>query len=180
VCRYGEGVFMGYRWYTSRDIPVLFPFGHGLGYTTFELGAPTLSATEAPATPDLQVTVRVTVTNTGHRRGSEVVQCYVEPPEGNELRPVRELRAFQKVVLEPGESTEVRLVLGFRSFARWLPAVPGLAGIKEQLSALGVPAAFTPSGPETGYWHVDPGAYQIHLGRSVANVTATLRLRITE
>ena len=75
--RYGEGVFVGYRWYEARGLPVAYPFGHGLSYTTFEIGAPRVSATTFSAGETL--TVDVDVTNTGARRGAEVVQCYVAP-----------------------------------------------------------------------------------------------------
>ena len=79
--RYGEGVLMGYRGYEARRMPVRFPFGHGLSYTTFEIGAPTLSRAEGGGAGE--VTLTVPVTNTGSRRGSEVVQCYVAPPAAN-------------------------------------------------------------------------------------------------
>ena len=88
--RYGEGVLVGYRWYEARHLPVRFPFGHGLSYTTFESGEPTVSADVRAGDT---VTVSVPVTNTGDRRGAEVVQCYVgarrpaavaRPPQGAE------------------------------------------------------------------------------------------------
>lgn len=180
VCRYGEGVFMGYRWYTSRDVPVLFPFGYGLSYTTFELGEPTLSAREAAAGADLDLQVRLRVTNTGGRPGSEVVQCYVEPPGGSHLRPVRELRAFRKVELAPGQSTDVELSLGFRSFARWIPRVPGLARVSEQLRTVHGPGVPPPTGPAEGHWHVDPGSYRICIGRSVTDLPWSVPFAITQ
>ncbi len=77
--RYGEGLFMGYRGYEHRHIAPRFPFGHGLGYTTFELGEPVLS--EPMFRPGATITVAVPVTNTGDRPGAEVVQCYVAPTE---------------------------------------------------------------------------------------------------
>ncbi len=75
--RYGEGILVGYRWYESRGIGVSFPFGHGLSYTTFEIGVPELSATSMG--PGGSIRLRVPVTNTGDRSGTEVVQCYVAP-----------------------------------------------------------------------------------------------------
>jgi beta-glucosidase len=114
IARYDERQFIGYRWYDARHIEPLFPFGHGLGYTTWELGRG--SVTGDPASG---VTVTVPVTNTGSRAGSTVVQCYVEVPFGGPSRPLRELRAFRKVSLAPGESTAVELRLDERAFAVW-------------------------------------------------------------
>ena len=96
--RYGEGVFVGYRWYDTRRIEPRFCFGHGLSYTTFELGAPTWDG-EA---------VHVRVTNTGAVRGAETVQCYVHDIEASVARPQQELKAFAKVWLDPGESRDRR------------------------------------------------------------------------
>ncbi len=83
--RYGEGLLVGYRWYEARHLPTRFPFGHGLSYTTFSLGAPRLSSSTllARASGESTLEVEVDVTNTGARRGSEVVQCYV----GHRRRP---------------------------------------------------------------------------------------------
>src|SRR5690606_6453332 len=119
VC-YGEGVLVGYRWYDARALPVRFAFGHGLGYTTFELGAPQLSATSvgADALADGEViVVDVPVTNRGARRGSEVVQCYVAPHDARLVRPPKELVAFTKVVADPGETVTATLRLDRRAFA---------------------------------------------------------------
>ncbi|GAA3627157.1 glycoside hydrolase family 3 C-terminal domain-containing protein [Kineosporia mesophila] len=113
---YGERVYVGYRWYDTIDRDVAFPFGHGLGYTTF-------SFTDASVTvPDSRVataTVEVTVTNTGDRAGAEVVQVYVADPVAGVDRPAHELRAFAKVRLAAGESQRVRLELDERAFAYW-------------------------------------------------------------
>ena len=91
---YSEGLFTGYRWYEARRLPVAFPFGHGLGYTTFRWGEPSLD--EIPSIAELEagatVTVTVPVTNSGDRAGSEVVQCYVAPTAPRLTRPVRELQ----------------------------------------------------------------------------------------
>ena len=95
---YKEGVFLGYRWFDAKGIEPLFPFGHGLSYTTFCFSDLRIS----PAGEALSVTV--TVTNTGSRKGAEVVQVYVEPPKGPVPRPVRELKGFAKVPLNAGES----------------------------------------------------------------------------
>lgn len=177
VCRYGEGVFVGYRWYTSRDVPVAFPFGHGLSYATFDVGQPTLSRTAAAALPDLEVRVSVPVANIGERSGSEVVQCYIEPPTTRVPRPVRELRAFDKVTLAPGQRKEVVLRLDHRAFARWAPAAGAEA--LARLSDLGVPEPFWPSGASEGHWHVDPGTYTVHIGRSVEDVLWSLNVEVS-
>ncbi|MCF2531120.1 beta-glucosidase [Yinghuangia soli] len=110
--RYGEGVMVGYRYYSSVGIPVRYPFGHGLSYTTF-----TTSALEVAATGDDTADVSFTVTNTGSRPGKHVVQVYVATEAGPVRRPARELRAFTKVALEPGGSCRVTLALGRRAFA---------------------------------------------------------------
>jgi beta-glucosidase len=109
--RYGEGVFVGYRWYDTRHVEPMFCFGHGLSYTTFELGAPEYD--------DESSTLRLVVTNTGTRRGAEVVQCYVRDLESSVARPAQELKAFAKVWLDPGERTEVSLVLDEHAFSFW-------------------------------------------------------------
>jgi beta-glucosidase len=110
--RYDEGVFIGYRWYDATHREVRYPFGHGLSYTSFDYSAPTLSPL-----PGQRLQVEATVTNTGARLGSEVVQLYVEPPTDSADRPIRELRAFGKVHLEPGESQTWTAELGVRDFA---------------------------------------------------------------
>ncbi len=112
---YGEGVFVGYRWYDKRQIEPLFPFGHGLSYTTFAY-----SDLRAPATVMMgqPIEVAVDVKNTGSRAGEETVQLYV----GDEattavVRPVRELKAFRKVRLDPGQTMTVRFTLQPRDLA---------------------------------------------------------------
>lgn len=111
--RYGEGLFVGYRWYDARDIAVSYPFGHGLSYTTFKYSA-------ATATTDADgLTVRVTVTNTGDRDGAEIVQVYTALPGSAVVRAPRELKGFAKVLLAAGESREVEVRLGREDLAYW-------------------------------------------------------------
>ena len=117
VVRYGEGVLVGYRWYDTRDLDVAYPFGHGLTYTTFAYGAPT--AIVSGTGPATSIEVQVSVTNTGDRAGSEVVQLYVGDPEASALRPTRELKAFEKVTLEPGQSLTASFTLGARDLSYW-------------------------------------------------------------
>ncbi|MBQ9307679.1 MAG: fibronectin type III-like domain-contianing protein, partial [Clostridia bacterium] len=114
---YSEGVFVGYRYYTTKKQPVLFPFGHGLSYTRFSYSDLTLSAEAMKDTDTLQVSVKVT--NTGDRAGKEVVQLYVAPQKSSVFRPVRELKGFDKVELAPGEEKTVTFTLDKRSFAYW-------------------------------------------------------------
>jgi beta-glucosidase len=137
VVRYGEGVLVGYRWYEARHLPVRFPFGHGLSYTTFSFGEPEV----IDGDPML---VRVRVSNTGARSGGEVVQLYVEPVDPEVVRPPKELKAFAKVWLDPGESTTAELTLDSRAFACWHPL--------------------------DDEWQVAPGRYELHVGRSSADV----------
>ena len=109
VVRYGEGIFVGYRYYETAEVPVRYPFGFGLTYTTFSYTD--FAVTTARAS--------VTVTNTGDRAGKEVVQLYVSAPTGGIAVPRRELRGFEKVTLEPGESARVSFELDARAFAHW-------------------------------------------------------------
>ena len=113
---YGEGVFIGYRWYDALRRQVRYPFGHGLSYTTFAYSDLEVVVTDADAGT---VEVRCTVTNTGPVAGREVVQLYVGDPDAAVRRPVRELRGFEKVPLEPGASAVVAFTLGNRDFAYW-------------------------------------------------------------
>jgi len=114
---YREGVFVGYRHYEKAGIEPLFPFGHGLSYTTFDWGAPTV---DRPAFDgDGVITVRVRVTNGGARPGSDVVQLYVAPPASRIDRPAKELRAFSKLHLAPGESAEATMTLSARAFCHF-------------------------------------------------------------
>jgi beta-glucosidase len=130
---YAEGLFIGHRWFDRHDIEPLFPFGHGLGYTTFELGMASVGGGV-----DHGVDVTVDVRNTGSRAGSEVVQLYVEPPAGDEARPLRTLAGFGRIDLGPGEQGTVAITLDRRAFASWLD----------------------------GAWTVTPGEHVIHAGRS--------------
>ncbi|MFK4790886.1 family 78 glycoside hydrolase catalytic domain [Microbacterium sp. ZW T5_56] len=137
--RYGESVFVGYRYYTTTRTAVRYPFGHGLSYTRFAH-----DAVQVEVTGTASVTVRVTVRNVGAVAGAEVVQLYVAPAPSGVRRPVRELAAFRKVYLEPGEEAIVEVELDSRAFAFW-------------------------DAPKSRWW-VQPGAYRIELARSSAEV----------
>jgi len=112
---YREGVFVGYRYYDKKKLDVLFPFGHGLSYTTFAYGNLMLDKREMDDSDTLNVSVDVT--NTGDRFGKEVVQLYVAGGQSTAIRPVRELKGFEKVALAPGETKTVAFTLGKRAFA---------------------------------------------------------------
>lgn len=99
---YAEGIFVGYRYYDEKGIKPLFPFGHGLSYTTFEYSNLTVSENEIK--DDKTLTVMVDVTNTGDRDGMEIVQLYVSDKESSVRRPVRELKGFEKLFLKAGET----------------------------------------------------------------------------
>jgi hypothetical protein len=111
---YAEGIFIGYRWDDAKGLEPLFPFGHGLSYTRFELGATEVS--EKTLSIGESLTVRVPVTNIGERAGAEVVQLYVEDVEASVPRPPRELKGFAKVWLEPGEAGMAEFTLTPRDF----------------------------------------------------------------
>lgn len=112
--RYGEGIFVGYRWYDQRRMSVAFPFGHGLSYTSFSYGAPTVSVAEGG-----DLAVRVTVTNTGDRDGREVVQVYAAPERSIVERAPRELKAFASVEIAAGASRAVEITVRREDLAYW-------------------------------------------------------------
>lgn len=117
--RYEEGVMVGYRHYDARRIEPLFPFGHGLSYTTFAYSNLRLSADDLQ--PGGELTVSVDVANRGARAGGEVVQVYVRDEEACLERPPKELKAFARIELRPGETRRVELRLGMRAFAYFDP-----------------------------------------------------------
>ncbi len=135
---YQEGIFVGYRYYTSKKQEVLFPFGYGLSYTAFTYQSLTVEKREM--TDQENVKIRVAVKNTGTRAGKEVVQLYVAAKTENVIRPVRELRGFEKISLEPGEEKEVTFELDMRAFAYWNETIRD--------------------------WYVEDGEYQIQIGKN--------------
>lgn len=174
--RYGEGVLIGYRWYEARHLPVRFPFGHGGSYTTFTLGDPIASSASFTAGTDQQLTLSVPVTNTGGRRGAEVVQCYVAPGETALIRPPKELAAFAKVWLDPGESATVELVVDERSFSYWDPGQPDRADLAQR--AAGVPMAGGRGAAAAPGWRVDPGLHHLHVGTSSAAIAHVVPVEV--
>lgn len=139
---YREGIFVGYRYYDKKDMEVLFPFGYGLSYTTFACSNLRLSASEI--TDQDTLTATVTVTNTGACAGKTVVQLYVGDKVSTVLRPVRELKGFEKIELAPGESKDVSFELDKRAFAYW--------------------------NTELGDWHVETGEFTVEVGQSSRDI----------
>lgn len=112
---YREGIFVGYRYYDAKEMPVAFPFGHGLSYTDFSYSGLKISKSEM--TDHDTVTVSVDVTNTGSCEGKEIVQLYISDLTGAVRRPLKELKGYSKVSLKPGETKTVSFPLDYRSFA---------------------------------------------------------------
>ena len=138
---YGEGIYVGYRWYDKRKMAVRFPFGHGLTYTTFEYSNLRLSVDNFVGVP---VTASVDVTNTGDFPAKEIVQFYVRSDHDGVDRPVRELKGYGKIALAPGETGTVTVTLDRRAFAYW----------EERTHA----------------WRVEPGRYQIEAAASSRDI----------
>jgi len=139
---YHEGVFVGYRWYESKNIEPLFWFGHGLSYTTFALSNLKAPKTGTAANPRIEFSVDVK--NTGTMAGAEVVQVYVEDVEASVPRPKKELKAFRKIFLQPGEKQTVQFTLGKEAFAFYDAA-------KKE-------------------WVVEPGEFVLHVGTSAKEI----------
>ncbi|MBN1286183.1 MAG: glycoside hydrolase family 3 C-terminal domain-containing protein [Anaerolineae bacterium] len=140
--RYGEGLFIGYRYYDAKALDVLFPFGYGLSYTSFAYSNFKLSA--AKLTDAGSLTVSVDVTNTGSMAGKATVQVYVHDPESRLARPYKELKGFAKVALEPGATQTATITLDARAFAYYDPAY--------------------------GRWVTESGAFDILVGSSSADI----------
>jgi beta-glucosidase len=118
---YGEGLFVGYRYYDKKDIAPLFPFGYGLSYTTFAYRNLKLSKPEYAAGDVIRLSVDVE--NTGSRAGKEIVQVYLRDVRSRLTRPEKELRAFAKVALEPGETRTVTFTLDEEALSYYDPAL---------------------------------------------------------
>ncbi len=114
---YGEGIYVGYKYYEKKDVSTLFPFGFGLSYSSFEYKNLRLSASNLA--PDQSLSVQVDITNTSARAGQEIVQVYVRDVISSVHRPNKELKNFSKVMLEPGETKTVTITLTREAFAYW-------------------------------------------------------------
>lgn len=147
---YSEGVFVGYRYYDAKEMEVAFPFGHGLSYTTFKYSNLKLDRSEM--TDQDTLTVSIDVTNTGSRAGKEVVQLYVSDRTGSVRRPVKELKGYEKISLEPGETKTVTMTLDRRSFA-WYST-------------------------ELHDWYAASGEYALLIGSSSRDIRLTEKIRL--
>lgn len=114
---YNEGIYIGYRWYNKKNIEPQFPFGFGLSYTTFSFGK--IDAAGKKVTKGKPVTITFTITNTGTVAGAEVAQLYVSDVKSTVDRPVKELKGFKKVFLQPGESKKVAISIDWKDLAFW-------------------------------------------------------------
>jgi len=147
---YKEGIFVGYRYYDTKKMDVLFPFGHGLSYTTFTYS--NLQVNKSNITDKDRVTVSVDVTNTGSRAGKEVVQLYIRDVSSIVIRPEKELKGFDKVELVPGETKTVSFELGKRAFAYW--------------------------NTEIHDWHVETGEFELLIGDSSKNIECSTTINV--
>ena len=150
TAEYREGIFVGYRYYDRKETELLFPFGHGLSYTSFDFSDLRLSRERITDQESLTATVRVT--NTGKRAGKTVVQLYVGDCESSVFRPVRELKGFEKIFLEPGESKDVSFTLDKRSFAYWNTKIHD--------------------------WHVESGEFRIEIGHSSRDIACCAAVQV--
>lgn len=147
---YQEECFVGYRYYDSKEMDVLFPFGHGLSYTTFEYS--NLKLEKERMTDEETLKVTMDIKNTGKTAGKEIVQLYVSPADCDVVRPAKELKGFEKVSLEPGEQKTVRFTLNKRSFAYW--------------------------DMEKSAWRVSEGIYSILIGASSRDIRETAEIYV--
>ena len=149
--KYAEGVFVGYRYYDAKKMPVRWAFGHGLSYTSFRIDNLRLSSDQMDDTSVIEVTVDVT--NTGNRSGKEVVQFYVSDCNGTFGRPVKELKGFSKVSLNPGETKSVSVTLDAHALAYY----------NEELHD----------------WYTPSGSYAVLVGDASDHITAEAKLNFT-
>ena len=156
---YKEGIFVGYRWIDkmkkeqgNAKCKPLFPFGYGLSYTTFKVGKP--SASNAQLSGEERISIKVPVTNTGSRSGSETVQLYISELKPKVERPVKELKAFSKVFLQPGEMQEVEFTIDRSALSYY--------------------------DDQAGCWTAEPGTFEALVGTSSANIAGSCRLTLKE
>ncbi|MCB2305582.1 glycoside hydrolase family 3 C-terminal domain-containing protein [Clostridium estertheticum] len=157
VVEYKEGLFVGYRYYGKKELPTLFPFGHGLSYTNFEYSDITVDKKEMVDNETLSIKVKIK--NTGKVTGKEIVQLYIKDVESTVIRPEKELRGFEKVELKPGQEKIITFTLGKRAFAYY--------------------------NVEIKDWHVESGDFEILVGASsndikikeVVNVKSTVVIK---
>jgi beta-glucosidase len=151
VVRYAEGIYVGYRYYDTKKVAPLFPFGFGLSYTTFEYTNLHVKPIKAAAEHPIEVTLQVK--NTGNRAGAEVVELYVHDGHSKIDRPVHELKAFGRVELKPGESKSIEMKLDQSAFTYW--------------------------SPESKTWVAEPGAFEIQVGASSRDIRLRAPFELT-
>ena len=134
VERYTEGLLVGYRWFDTKNIAPLFPFGHGLSYTTFKYSGLRFVPGQGPGSP--VTTAKFEVTNTGARAGDEVAQVYVHEAHPNLPRPEQELKGFRRLALQPGETQTVAIPLGREAFAYYAPSQSGWVAQQDNFEVL--------------------------------------------
>lgn len=149
---YKEDIFVGYRWHDTKGPEALFPFGHGLSYTTFAYGTPSLSS--STVTPGGRIRISVPVTNTGRVTGMETVQLYIGDDECSLPRPVKELKGFSKVELAPGETRMVEFTVTPADLSFYDPAVPG--------------------------WRAEAGSFKAYIGSSSTDIRRTVPFTLTD
>ncbi len=149
---YGEGIFVGYRYYDAKKIEPLFPFGYGLSYTTFDYSNLRISTAELKIGDRLEVTVDVK--NTGECEGKEVVQLYVRDVESSLVRPVKELKGFSKVSLNAGETKTLSFTLDKRGLSFYSPAEKG--------------------------WIAEPGEFEVFVGSSSRDIRASITFQLKD
>ncbi|PSN63451.1 hypothetical protein BS50DRAFT_500950 [Corynespora cassiicola Philippines] len=152
---YGEGIYIGYRHYERSKIAPLFPFGHGLTYTTFEYGTPSVNSNVLSEAQG--ITVIIPITNTGSAAAPEIVQAYVKDVKSTLPRPEKELQAFGKVFLQPGETKNVTLKLNKYSVGY-----------------------FDTSLGQNGAWIAEEGVFDVLIGASSADIRAKLSFEVKE
>lgn len=147
---YAEGILVGYRWFDTKKIEPLYPFGYGLSYTNFSIN--NLTADKKSYKKDETIRIKFSIKNTGNRYGAEVAQLYVSQPVCSVLRPAKELKAFEKVFLKPGETKTVEMNV----------KVSDLAFYDEAKKA----------------WNVEAGDFILQLGNSSRNISQTLKISV--
>lgn len=144
---YSEDVLVGYRWFDTKGIEPLYPFGHGLSYTTFSI-----DRAELKKKRDGSLLLKLSICNTGKRQGDEVLQIYVGENAPTVVRPQKELKAFERVSLEPGERKTLEFSLSEQDFAYWDDAL--------------------------GRWHTNRGRYTVYVGTSSRNISHKLEVEL--
>lgn len=147
---YREGIFVGYRYYDTKKMDVLFPFGHGLSYTTFAYS--NMKVNKSAVTDQDTVTISIDITNTGSLAGKEVIQLYVRDVNSTVIRPEKELKGFDKIELQPGETRTITFELSKRAFAYW--------------------------NTELHDWHVETGEFELLIGGSSKDIACSKTITV--